>query len=266
VTAHVTVTGADGEALGQMHPAKWFYRKHEEEPTTEVAIRRGFWEDLYIVMPAFEVEEQTASVEVHINPLVNWVWLGFGIMALGTGIALLPEGAISFATSRLPAGATASRCDLALLRAWTGLCAARGQPGDSRLQVFSKEVKDVTKKLACWCGGCSKLPVGECSCGHCALVKGEVTTMLKEGKTEAEVLAHYVEQEGGNQVLSSPPDSGMGRVAWLLPYVIGLAGLMGAGLFALRWSSQPKLAGSAAMIGEDSALGSRLDDELRDLD
>ncbi len=37
VTAHVTVSDAKGNALGQMEPAKWFYRKHEEEPTTEVA-------------------------------------------------------------------------------------------------------------------------------------------------------------------------------------------------------------------------------------
>ena len=37
-----------------MYPARWFFRKHEEEPTTEVAIRRGFAEDLYLVMPAFE--------------------------------------------------------------------------------------------------------------------------------------------------------------------------------------------------------------------
>ncbi|MCC7177558.1 MAG: cytochrome c biogenesis protein CcsA [Acidobacteria bacterium] len=268
VTAHVTVRDTDGADLGKMYPAKWYYRKHEEEPTTEVGIRRTFAEDLYIVMPAFELQDQTASVEVHINPLVNWIWFGFGILAIGTGIALLPERAISFATSRLPAeAATASLLVLALLLA-PGLAFAQhvDNPQDSRLQVFSKEVKDVTKKLACWCGGCSKLPVGECSCGHCALVKGEVTTMLKEGKTEAEVLAHYVEQEGGNQVLSSPPDRGMGRVAWLLPYVLGLVGLLGAGFAAIRWSSQPKLAGSAAMMNEDAALGSRLDDELRDLD
>ena len=80
-----------------MYPAKWYFRKHEEEPTTEVGIRRTFAEDLYIVMPAFELQDQTASVEVHINPLVNWVWFGFGIMAIGTGIALLPERAFSFA-------------------------------------------------------------------------------------------------------------------------------------------------------------------------
>ena len=73
-----------------MYPAKWFFRKHEEEPTTEVAIRRGVSEDLYIVMPAFDLKDQTASLHVVINPLVNWIWVGFGVMALGTGIALLP--------------------------------------------------------------------------------------------------------------------------------------------------------------------------------
>ena len=41
----------------------------------------------------------------YVNPLVNWVWLGFGILALGTGIALLPETAFAFAR-REDAGAT----------------------------------------------------------------------------------------------------------------------------------------------------------------
>ena len=101
ITGHITVKNANGEVIEQMRPAKWYFRKHEEEPTTEVAIRRSFAEDLYIVMPAFEVEEQTASVEVHINPLVNWVWFGFGILAIGTGIALLPEASLSFAAAKL---------------------------------------------------------------------------------------------------------------------------------------------------------------------
>src|SRR5262245_17929324 len=105
VTAHISVRDTDGKDLGKMYPAKWYFRKHEEEPTTEVGIRRTFAEDLYIVMPAFELQDQTASVEVHINPLVNWLWLGFGIMAVGTGIALLPERALSFALAPLPAHA-----------------------------------------------------------------------------------------------------------------------------------------------------------------
>ena len=161
-----------------------------------MGIRRSFAEDLYIVMPAFELQDQTASVEVHINPLVNWIWFGFGIMAIGTGIALLPERGVSFAAGAVPASKPRPRrcCVLALLLA---PALARAQhvdnPRSAQLQVFSKEVRDATKKLACWCGGCSKLPVGECSCGHCALVKSEVTQMMKDGQTEAQVLQHFID-------------------------------------------------------------------------
>jgi cytochrome c-type biogenesis protein CcmF len=270
VTAHVSVRGTDGKDLGKLYPARWYFRKHEQEPTTEVGIRRSFAEDLYIVMPAFELEDQTASVEVHVNPLVNWIWMGFGVLALGTGIALLPERAISFATARLPATPEAATATLLVLALLLFPALVRAQhvedPKDARLQIFSTEVKDVTRKLACWCGGCSKLPVGECACSHCALVKTEVTAMLKEGKTEAQVLDHYVKAEGGFHILSEPPNSGSGRLAWLLPYVLGVAGLVGAGAMAVRWSHRPAVAGAASLIDEDGDLRSRLDDELRDLD
>ncbi|MGZ7033306.1 MAG: heme lyase CcmF/NrfE family subunit, partial [Thermoanaerobaculia bacterium] len=90
ITADTTVF-RDGKQLAQMYPARWFYRKHEEEPTTEVAIRRGFAEDLYLVMPAFSIEDQSASMGIHVNPLVDWIWTGFGVLAVGTAVALLPD-------------------------------------------------------------------------------------------------------------------------------------------------------------------------------
>ena len=88
-----------------MFPARWFFRKHESEPTTEVAIRRSVSEDLYITLAQYDIGDQSASFQVTVNPLVNWVWFGFGILALGTGIALLPESAFAFVTARVPAGA-----------------------------------------------------------------------------------------------------------------------------------------------------------------
>src|SRR6185436_2818737 len=156
VTSHVTVF-KNGVELGQMHPAKWFFRKHEEEPTTEVAIHRSLAEDLYIVMPAFEVEEQTASVEVHINPLVDWVWMGFGVLAIGTGIALLLEASLSFAVARIPTEVvTASVLLLSILLSSGAAFAQHVETGqDPRLQLTSPEARQVAQKLACWCGGCS---------------------------------------------------------------------------------------------------------------
>jgi cytochrome c-type biogenesis protein CcmF len=107
VTGHIAVF-EDGKPLGTMYPARWFFRKHEQQPTTEVAIRRTVAEDLYLVMPAYELKDQSMSLQVVINPLVNWIWFGFGIMMLGTGIALLPERAFAFALGSVPSESAAS--------------------------------------------------------------------------------------------------------------------------------------------------------------
>jgi len=105
VTGHIAVT-EDGRSLGTMYPARWFYRKHEDQPTTEVAIRRTVAEDLYLVMPAYDINDQSMSLQVVVTPLVNWIWAGFGLLVLGTGLSLLPERAFAFALSRVPAEAS----------------------------------------------------------------------------------------------------------------------------------------------------------------
>ena len=102
VTGQVAIF-VDGKPAGMLTPGRWFYRKHEEQPTTDVAIRRGINEDLYLVMPAYELNDQSMTLQVVINPLVSWIWLGFGILVLGTGIALLPERAFEFSQGRADA-------------------------------------------------------------------------------------------------------------------------------------------------------------------
>ena len=147
-------------------------------------------------MPAFEIEEQTASVEVHINPLVNWVWFGFGILAIGTGIALLPEASMSFALAKLPAEAvTASLLLLSILLSSGAAFAQHVETGqDPRLQLVSPEAREVAHKLACWCGGCLE------AAGRAVLVRAcarssapKIDAMLKEGKSEEQILESYVD-------------------------------------------------------------------------
>jgi cytochrome c-type biogenesis protein CcmF len=269
VTGHISVKNLDGEVIDQMRPARWYFRKHEEEPTTEVAIRRMFAEDLYIVMPAFEIEEQTASVEVHINPLVNWVWFGFGILAIGTGIALLPEASMSFALAKLPAEAVTASILLLSILLSSGTAFAQHvevdpNTRDPRMKMSSVQAREIGNKLACWCGGCSHLPVGQCSCGMCAIERNKIDAMLEEGKTEAQILDYYVTTYGGKHVFGEPPAEGSGRAAWLMPIVAGVGGLLTAAYFVTRWSRRPVLATPAGI--EDPEMAARLDDELRDLD
>jgi cytochrome c-type biogenesis protein CcmF len=264
------VKNADGEIIDQLRPARWYFRKHESEPTTEVAIRRSFAEDLYIVMPAFDLEEQTASVEVHINPLVNWVWFGFGILAIGTGLALLPEASMSFALAKLPAEAVTASVLLLSILLTSGAAFAQHvdvdqNTRDPRLRMSSPQSREIGNKLACWCGGCSHLPVGQCSCAMCAIERSKIDAMLTEGKTEAQILEHYVATYGGNHIFGEPPAERSGLVAWAMPVVVGTLGLLTVAYFAMRWSRRPSLAGVPAGM-EDPEMAARLDDELRDLD
>jgi hypothetical protein len=146
-------------------------------------------------------------------------------------------------------------------------------PRTGGLVVRSPAEKSITNKMACWCGdlgnggGCPKLPVGSCSCGHCAHVRDEVTAMLAEGKSENQILQHFIAQQGGTHVLVEPPNDGIGRLSWLVPYAAGMTGLLIAGLVAVRWSRRAADARPTSEArAEDAALTSRLDDELRDLD
>src|SRR5580704_14146011 len=47
-TAYISVFER-GKQVDELYPARWYFRKHEKEPTTEVAIRRSVTEDLYVV-------------------------------------------------------------------------------------------------------------------------------------------------------------------------------------------------------------------------
>jgi cytochrome c-type biogenesis protein CcmF len=107
ITADVTVFRG-GREVGELHPARWLYRKHEQEPATEVAILRGIAGDLYVVMPAFELKDQSASLQIMVNPLVSWIWIGFCLLAIGALIVLLPDRVFGTRAERVPEAAVAS--------------------------------------------------------------------------------------------------------------------------------------------------------------
>lgn len=77
-----------GRRVGVLTPEKNFYRG-QEQPTTEVAIHTDFKEDLYVILAGHD--ETQATIKAIVSPLVIWLWLGGGVMCLGTIVMMWPD-------------------------------------------------------------------------------------------------------------------------------------------------------------------------------
>ncbi len=97
----------DGNELGTLEPEKRLY-KASRQPTTEVAIRPRLSEDIYVVYEGLSDDQHHAVISAHLNPLVNWIWVGGAVLIFGTLVALLPSKPGTGGSS-IPPQATASR-------------------------------------------------------------------------------------------------------------------------------------------------------------
>jgi len=268
VTAYISVF-KNGQQIDTLYPARWFYHKNQQ-PTTEAAIRRSLPEDLHVVLGNFDAATQAAHLQINVNPLVNWVWLGFGIMALGTGIALLPERAFAFALAKLPpdAAATTAALLLAVLIGWTPV-RAQAQPRDNVVSPPMSELeKQLQSEIVCMCGGC-KAPLNDCPMLQCATREQE-KAMLKElveaGNTRDEIVSIFIQRFGGQDVLGAPLNEGFNRLAWLFPYLVGGGSAALVGLIAVRLSRRHPETDEDVLESVEPELEERLNDELSDLD
>ena len=262
VTAQVTVT-RDGEPFATMYPAKWYFRKHEDQPTTEVSIQRGFAQDVYIVLAGYDAGGQTASLDVTIAPLVNWIWFGFGILALGTFIALLPDTVFAFATVKIPSNAVTTSMLLLAIVISQGMAFAQTTGEVAQRGALERSLEN---EIICTCG--CRLPNGTCGMMNChgkEAQTAKLRTLIAEGKTRDEIIATFVSDFGSEDVLTRPINRGFNRLIWLAPYLIAAAALLGIFVAARRWA-RPHTPAFAGDAGIDASLNARLDDELRNLD
>ncbi len=80
----------NGEETAKLFPQKHFHHK-SEQPMTEVAIRSTLRDDLYVVLSSFDEKLTQATFHVFINPLVQLIWIGIGIMACGGIFLFFPD-------------------------------------------------------------------------------------------------------------------------------------------------------------------------------
>jgi cytochrome c-type biogenesis protein CcmF len=88
VSAPVSVF-ENGVQVGTLAPEKDYYPASQQWQT-EVSVRSSLREDLYLILAGWG-DDQSATIKVIINPLVDWLWIGFGVFIAGTLIAMWPD-------------------------------------------------------------------------------------------------------------------------------------------------------------------------------
>ena len=57
------------------------------------SVSTGFVEDVYLTLLAIpEDPDAPASIRVILQPMVTWLWIGAGVMGIGTALAAFPGG------------------------------------------------------------------------------------------------------------------------------------------------------------------------------
>jgi cytochrome c-type biogenesis protein CcmF len=299
VTGEVTAL-IDGKVIDHMRPAKWFFHHHESEPTTEVAIRRSPAEDLYITLGGYDLADGTANLKVVVNPVVDWIWFGFMMLAIGTAIALIPDSVLERMTARVPARDTAAgdaSSGVVSLLVWLAVGAAAGgllpglgeataqaqtAPGTPARAPNMMDLKAgeppspqgpeenwLVRNIMCQCGTCRHTLI-DCAaegCGDAAQNRITIHDLLGQGKNRQDIIQFFIQKYGSQVALASPIDRGFNRLAWLFPYSLAATAAVGLGYAAYRLARRPgPLAPGPTVAVTDHDLQDKLEDELRALD
>jgi len=86
VTANVSVYKAD-KPIGRLSPSIAYYGQSDRR-TSEVDIRRTLASDLYIALTDVDSTAKLINLTIFIKPLINWIWIGSGMMVVGAALVI----------------------------------------------------------------------------------------------------------------------------------------------------------------------------------
>jgi cytochrome c-type biogenesis protein CcmF len=79
-----------GKLITQLAPEKRFYHASQTSATM-VALHSTLQSDLYVVFEGRDPDTSRPIIKAMLNPLIAWIWIGVGIVVIGTFIALIPN-------------------------------------------------------------------------------------------------------------------------------------------------------------------------------
>lgn len=80
----------NGVYKGLAEPSIDYFHTSPDRPTREVVIWRSFMRDMYFALAEFD-DEGHAVIQVHINPLISWVWFGSLFLIAGAIFGMFGE-------------------------------------------------------------------------------------------------------------------------------------------------------------------------------
>jgi cytochrome c-type biogenesis protein CcmF len=88
IVARVTVR-RDGEQVAYLEPGRRFFTNFPDQPVAIVAVDGNLKRDLYLFVQGWDAERLT-EIQVFVNPLQQWLWIGAGIYVAGGLLAFAP--------------------------------------------------------------------------------------------------------------------------------------------------------------------------------
>jgi cytochrome c-type biogenesis protein CcmH len=130
--------------------------------------------------------------------------------------------------------------------------------GDADPARFAK----VGHRLMCPCG-CAQMLL-ECNhvgCPDSDTMRAQLAAGVSKGDSDDSILSGFVETYGAT-VLAAPTKKGFDLVAWIMPFVALLLGVIGTAYVARRWHNDDGVTSSATSGDGGTGSGTRFD-ELR---
>ncbi len=97
------------------------------------------------------------------------------------------------------------------------------------------EVNAIARQL--YCPVCENIPLDACGTVACEQWRGIIREKLAEGWTEDQIKDYFVAQYG-DRVLAEPPARGFNWLAYLIPLLVLIGGLVLLGLGFRKWKEE----------------------------
>lgn len=90
------------------------------------------------------------------------------------------------------------------------------------------------------CPTCQGESVAESDAGPSREIRRDIAVRVQQGESDDEIRAYYADRYG-DQILLTPPRSGLGALVWVIPVLVGLGAVAGLVMAFRRWRAEPKL-------------------------